>query len=106
MAVEARAWDLSADLVFTSPMGATIDPTVFSEAFTKEARAAGMLITFHGLRHSHIAHLLRAGVPVHIVRLERDMLDHRSRWTPIRIFSAAMMKAAELADAMLRRALK
>ena len=111
---EQAAWRLKlgmgkdpADLVFTSPMGAMIDPTVFSEAFTKEARAAGMPITFHGLRHSHITHLLRAGVPVHIVSARAGharpsiTLDSYSH-----LLGGDDEKAAELADAMLRRALK
>jgi integrase len=24
-------------------------------------------VTFHGLRHTHITHLLRSGVPIHVV---------------------------------------
>jgi hypothetical protein len=38
--------------------------------------------------------------------LERDMLDHRSRDTYSHLLGGDDEKAAELADAMLRRALK
>ena len=82
-------------------------PVSLPEAFIKEARAAGMPITFHGLRHSHITHLLRAGVPVHIVSARAGharpsiTLDSYSH-----LLGGDDEKAAELADAMLRRALK
>jgi integrase len=110
---EQAAWRLKlglgkTDFVFTSPLGGMIDPTVFSEAFTKEAAGAGMTpITFHGLRHSHITHLLRAGVPVHVVSARAG---HARPSITLDTYSHLLggddEKAAELADAMLRRALK
>jgi integrase len=57
-----------AGLLFTSPEGDMLDPTSFTEAFTRQVAAAGVTrITFHGLRHTHITHLLRRGLPVHVV---------------------------------------
>jgi integrase len=109
---EQAAWRLKlglgkTDFVFTSPLGGMIDPTVFSESFTKEARGAGTPITFHGLRHSHITHLLRAGVPVHIVSARAG---HARPSITLDTYSHLLggddEKAAELADAMLLRALK
>ncbi|RVD32237.1 site-specific integrase, partial [Mesorhizobium sp. M4B.F.Ca.ET.019.03.1.1] len=39
-----------------------------SKEFAREAELAGVAhVTFHGLRHTHITHLLRSGVPVHVV---------------------------------------
>jgi len=58
----------AADLVFTSAEGAMISPDVFSTMFGTKVRAAGVKHTkFHGLRHFHITHLLKSGVPVHVV---------------------------------------
>jgi integrase len=58
----------SADLVFTTPLGAMMNPNYLSESFSFEVKAAGLKpVTFHGLRHTHITHLLKSGVPVHVV---------------------------------------
>ena len=54
------------ELVFTNPTGQPITPKQLSEGFTAKA-AAIKPVTFHCLRHTHITHLLKAGVPVHIV---------------------------------------
>ncbi len=53
------------ELVFTSLLGAVLDPEQFSDAFTAKATKPGF--TFHCLRHTHITLLLKSGVPVHIV---------------------------------------
>ena len=43
-------------------------PLPFTIEFMREAAKAGVPhVTFHGLRHTHITHLLRSGVPVHVV---------------------------------------
>ncbi|TPM11532.1 site-specific integrase [Mesorhizobium sp. B2-3-11] len=56
------------DLVFPTYDGRMRTPRPFSKEFAREAEAAGVPhVTFHGLRHTHITHLLRSGVPVHVV---------------------------------------
>lgn len=56
------------DLVLPTFDGRMRTPRPFSKEFAREAAAAGVPhVTFHGLRHTHITHLLRSGVPVHVV---------------------------------------
>jgi integrase len=58
------------ELVFTSTRdGKLIYPDVLSHEFTEAVVAAKITkrITFHGLRHTHISHMLLAGIPVHAV---------------------------------------
>jgi integrase len=98
----------SADLVFTSAEGEMLSPTALSVIFARQVRATGVKKTkFHGLRHLHITHLLRSGVPVHVVSARAGharpsvTLDTYSH-----LLGAEDAAAADLADAMLRRALK
>lgn len=57
------------ELIFPRwPDGKLINPSHFTKAFSREVAAAKLPhVTFHGLRHTHITHLLRSGVPVHVV---------------------------------------
>ncbi|MBM2711678.1 site-specific integrase [Mesorhizobium caraganae] len=56
------------DLAFPTWDGRIRTPRPFSKEFAREAETAGVpQVTFHGLRHTHITHLLRSGVPVHVV---------------------------------------
>lgn len=56
------------DLVFPTMDGNMRVPRAFSKEFARIADKAGVgHVTFHGLRHTHITHLLRSGVPVHVV---------------------------------------
>ncbi|MFD1983541.1 tyrosine-type recombinase/integrase [Mesorhizobium newzealandense] len=56
------------DLAFPTWDGRIRTPRPFSKEFAREAAVAGVPhVTFHGLRHTHITHLLRSGVPVHVV---------------------------------------
>lgn len=56
------------DLAFPTWDGRMRTPRPFSKEFAREAEKAGVPhVTFHGLRHTHITHLLRSGVPVHVV---------------------------------------
>jgi integrase len=74
------------ELVFTDPLAQMIKPDNLSLAFVNKVAEAGVpAITFHGLRHTHITALLKAGTPV----IEPATRSHRSRSTPIRICSAA-----------------
>jgi integrase len=97
-----------ADLVFTSPRGKMLDPTVLSITFTRAVAAAGVKpISFHGLRHGHITHLLKSGIPVHVVSARAGharpsiTLDTYSH-----LLGGEDADAAERADEMLPRALK
>lgn len=56
------------DLAFPTFDGRMRSPRPFPKEFARVADAAGVgHVTFHGLRHTHITHLLRSGVPVHVV---------------------------------------
>jgi integrase len=58
----------NSDLVFPKWDGKMRSPRPISKEFARESAAAGVAhVTFHGLRHTHITHLLRSGVPVHVV---------------------------------------
>ena len=52
-------------LVFLRPQGERLDPDTISKSFRELIAATKVtLITFHGLRHTHISHLLMDGVHV------------------------------------------
>jgi len=53
------------DLVFTQPDGRPVDPESVSNVFMRRVAASSLpRIRFHDLRHSHVAHLIEAGVPI------------------------------------------
>jgi integrase len=96
------------ELVFTSPLGAMLKPDSFSEAFAnKVAELDIKQITFHGLRHTHITHLLKSGVPVHVVSARAG---HAKASTTLDTYSHLLgdedAGAAVKADEMLQRILK
>jgi integrase len=98
----------SKGLVFTSPEGELIHPDRLSHAFARELVSLGLKrVTFHALRHTHITHLLRSGVPVHVVSARAG---HAKASITLDTYSHLIggddARAAEVADAMLRRALK
>lgn len=50
-------------LVFAQPDGGPVTPGVFGKRFERLVNRAGVArVSFHGLRHTHITNLLRAGV--------------------------------------------
>ena len=65
-AAERLALGLGKDdrgLVFTNALGAPVNPRAMSKEFGRMVRRADLpLVTFHGLRHTHLTALLRAGV--------------------------------------------
>lgn len=61
----ALVWQDSG-LVFCTEDGRPLPPDSISREFSALARALGFRVTFHGLRHSHATHLLRAGVPMKV----------------------------------------
>jgi integrase len=55
-------------LVFSRPDGQPLDPDTLSKSFRRLVATAKVTpITFHGLRHTHISHLLMDGVHVKVV---------------------------------------
>jgi integrase len=49
------------DLVFTSELGAMLQPNYVTEAFRREVKRAGLKpVRFHALRHSHLSMLLKS----------------------------------------------
>jgi integrase len=98
----------SNDLVFTTLEGNMFDPACFAKQFVREVAAAGIKrISFHVLRHTHITHLLRSGVPVHVVSARAG---HARASITLDTYSHLLGgdddHAAARADEMLRRALK
>ena len=96
------------DLVFPALRGGLTNPRHFTKAFSREVKAAGMPhITFHGLRHTHITHLLCKGVPVHIVS---ERAGHSKASTTLNIYAHTMAndqdRAASIADDALKSALE
>ena len=49
-------------LVFTNPDGGPILPNTLTHAFRRIASRAGLDISFHGLRHTHVSLLIRQGI--------------------------------------------
>jgi len=96
------------DLVFPHwPDGKLINPSHFTKAFSREAEAAKLWrVTFHGLRHTHITHLLRSGVPVHVVSARAG---HANPTVTLNIYAHLLPgqqeQAANVFDVTLRAAL-
>lgn len=96
------------DLVFPTFDGRMRTPRPFSKEFAREAEAAGVgHVTFHGLRHTHISHLLRSGVPVHVVSARAG---HANPAVTLNIYAHMMPGqqegAAAIVDAALSAALQ
>jgi integrase len=98
----------SADLVFTTTLGAMVYPNYITEAFAYEVKRAGLKpVRFHSLRHSHLSMMLRSGVPVHAVAARAG---HARASTTLNSYSHLLGgeddRAADHADAILRRMMK
>ncbi|MEO8757300.1 MAG: tyrosine-type recombinase/integrase, partial [Devosia sp.] len=96
------------DLVFPTWEGAMRNPDLFSKEFAREAAKAGVAhVTFHGLRHTHITHLLRSGVPVHVVSARAG---HANAAVTLTIYAHVLPGqqegAAAIVDSALRAALQ
>ncbi|MBN9309111.1 site-specific integrase, partial [Devosia sp.] len=95
-------------LVFAGWDGEVRNPDLFSKSFSRAASKAGVPhVTFHGLRHTHITHLLRAGVPVHVVSARAG---HATPAVTLTIYAHIMPGqqegAAAIVDSALRAALQ
>lgn len=96
----------SAGFVVTDALGSQLDPDAFSKAFAAEASAI-KAVTFHSLRHTHITHQLRAGVPVHIVSARAGHANANiTLGTYAHLLDSDDDRAADQAEAMLGRVLK
>ena len=52
------------NLVCTQDDGAPISSRAVGHLFSRRARSLGYNVTFHGLRHTHVSMLIKAGVPI------------------------------------------
>jgi len=95
------------ELVFPNWDGSLRNPSHFTKAFSREVAAAKIPhVTFHGLRHTHITHLLRSNVPVHVVSARAG---HANPTVTLNIYAHLLPGqqegAAAVMDAALRQAL-
>lgn len=96
------------DLVFTNALGEPILPYALTKAFGDLIVGAKVTpITLHGLRHTHISHLLMDGVHVKVVS---ERAGHANVSITLNIYAAYVPNmqedAAKAVDATLREALK
>jgi integrase len=91
-------------LVFSRPDGQPMDPDTLSKSFRRLVATAKVTpITFHGLRHTHISHLLMDGVHVKLVS---ERAGHASVNITLGVYAAYIPSmqsdAARRVDAWLR----
>ena len=96
------------ELVFPTWDGRLQNPNNFSKRFADAVVAAKLpQLTFHGLRHTHITHLLRSGVPVHVVAERAGHASAKQTLdTYAHLLPGQQESAAALTDAALREVLK
>lgn len=88
------------DLVFTAPRGGPVQHRTFwSDVWVKAVTAADLQPRprIHDLRHSHISHLLAAGVPAHIVQRRVGHDDPRTTDAYTHLLPDAQIQAAQAA---------
>jgi integrase len=94
------------DLVFNDALGRRLDPDAFSKTFTASASTIKP-VTFHSLRHTHLTHLLREGVPPHVVASRAGHSNANiTLSTYAHLLGGDDDRAAAQAEVMLRRTLK
>jgi integrase len=96
------------DLVFTRWDGEPVNPRNFTKEFSRCVRAAGTRpIGFHGLRHTHLSHLMASGVPVKVVA---ERAGHASAKMTLDVYGHVLPgmqeDVARQVDAALRGVLK
>ena len=95
------------DLVCTDAIGEPIRPDYLTHAFTKLVARLGLKVRFHDLRHSHLSHLLAAGVHP---KVASERAGHTSVGFTLDVYSHVMPglqeDAANRIDAALRQHLK
>jgi integrase len=95
-------------LVFADIEGQLIDPRNFSRRFVTLVRRAKLPpVTFHGLRHTHLTHLLQLGENPKVVS---ERAGHASVSITLDLYAHVLPgmqeRAAERTDAALRTALE
>ena len=89
-------------MCFTQENGAPLHPERVTRMFDQRVKAAGLpRITLHGLRHSHVTMLGRAGVPLRTIS---QRVGHSSAAVTLAIYSHVLPgddEAAALAGAAL-----
>lgn len=91
------------DLVCCNALGQPLDPDYVTHAFAKFATASKLTIRFHDLRHSHISHLLAAGIHP---KIASERAGHASVSITLDVYSHVIPgmqeDAAKRIDAALR----
>ena len=100
------AW-VDRDLVCSNAVGEPIKPDAITYAFSKLAATLGLKVRFHDLRHTHISHLLAAGVRP---KVASERAGHASVSITLDTYSHVMPglheDAANRIDAALRKHLE
>lgn len=60
-------WENEHNLVCTRENGRFISAKALSELFSYRVRELNLDLTFHGLRHTHVSMLVKAGVPINVI---------------------------------------
>lgn len=60
-------WRNNLNLVCTKVNGVPISSKAIGHLFSRRARSLGYNVTFHGLRHTHVSMLIKAGVPINTI---------------------------------------
>lgn len=60
-------WGNNLNLVCTKVNEAPISSRAIGHLFSRRARLLGYNVTFHGLRHTHVSMLIKAGVPINTI---------------------------------------
>jgi integrase len=101
--LEAGSMWQDSGLVIENGFGFSISPGHLSRSFTKEAKAAKMPITFHGLRHTFTSLHHDAGTPLKVLQ---ELVRHASPALLLSRYGHSMPGAHEVAAERLDKALR
>lgn len=79
-------WGAPRNNVFYTEGGGAVSPVSLSAMFKRAARAAGLSLTLHSMRHIYATNLIRAGVDV---KAAQTALGHASASTTLNIYATA-----------------
>jgi integrase len=83
--IKLGAGRLPADaLVFSRLDGGPLSPNALSKDWTKAAASIGVKVGFHGLRHTHVSHLIDAGI--NVVKISRRV-GHADIATTLNVYA-------------------